>query len=69
MPEIRTYEVRQVRVVQVKANHEIDAARIAQAAFENGQNSSGGVIDGPDGIWGNTTKAIKNVRLEVERTG
>lgn len=67
MPEIIYYEVLQTREVRVRANSSIDALRIAQAAFENGQNSGDGVIDGPEGVWGNTSNRVKERDLSVTR--
>lgn len=60
MPEIKYYVVTQEREVQVVANNPIDAARIAQAAFDNGQNQDNGVIKPPEGIFGNTRSKINN---------
>lgn len=60
MPEIKYYVVTQEREVQVVANNPIDAARIAQAAFDNGQNQDNGVKDPPDGVFGNTRSKITN---------
>lgn len=67
MPEIRRYKVAQVREVEVEANSVTDAARIAAAAFEHGQNSDSGVANGkaPEGVWGNTIRRIREVSLEV----
>jgi hypothetical protein len=65
MPEIKHYEVEQIRRVKVQANNVVDAARIAAAAFDNGQNSGNGVINGPEGIWGNTSSKIEVTNLNV----
>lgn len=63
MPGMRYFEVTQTRKVKVVANTATDAVRIADAAFTNGQNTDAGVIDGPDGVWGNTTSRIRNSDL------
>lgn len=57
MPEIRNFEVTQVRSVRVQANNLADAVRIASAAFENGK--------APDGVWGNTTGRIRDKEIYV----
>ncbi len=69
MPEVRYYEVTQVRMVRVTANSEVDAMRIGAAAFQHGQDSSFGVAKdkGPEGVWGNTTSEIDVEELRVER--
>jgi hypothetical protein len=55
--------------VKVDATSVIDAARIANAAFLNGQNSDNGVVPGAllsDGeVWGNTTSRIRQTDLNV----
>lgn len=66
MPEMRYFTVTEVREVEVVANSVVDAGRIAAAAFENGQNSDGGVIDGPKGVWGNTRGRIRVRDQEVK---
>ena len=66
MPEIVSYIVTETREVKVRANSAADAARIADAAFKNGQNKSDPsvLIDhGPEGIWGNTTSFIRQTEL------
>ena len=65
MPEIMHFIVKEEREVRVAANSAVDAARIAEAAFSNGQNSNGGVIDGPEGIWGNTRSRVKTTSIMV----
>lgn len=67
MPEINDYTVVQVRQVRVTANSAVDAVRIAQAAFENGQNVERGVIRGPDGVWGNTRSRIETVSISAHK--
>lgn len=67
MPQIRYYVVKQEREVKVTASSPEDAARIATAAFTNGQNSDNGVIGAPDGVWGNTCSSIQTTRLVVRR--
>lgn len=69
MPEIRRYRVTQTRVVEVAANTEVDAVRIADAAFTHGQNTDLGVANGkgPEGVWGNTTNWVKTILVEAER--
>jgi len=67
MPEIRNYVVTQTREVGVTANSLVDAIRIADAAFANGQNSDNGVIDGPQDVWGNTRTEIKETNIDAER--
>lgn len=59
MPEMHYYLVQQEREVKVTANSAADAIRIADAAFTNGQNSDNGVVDGPQGVWGNTRNKVK----------
>lgn len=59
MPAIRYFEVTQQRKVKVAANSPYDAVRIAEAAFENGQNSGDGVIDGPMGVYGNARSKVR----------
>lgn len=65
MPEIRRYTVTQTRQVRVDANSEVDAIRIADAAFTNGQNVDNSVKDGPVGIWGNTVSRVRVVAVEA----
>lgn len=67
MPEMRHYVVTQTRSVEVTANSAADAALIASAAFKNGQNSRYSVIDGPTGVWGNTTSRIQELALKTEK--
>lgn len=60
MPEVRYYTVTQEREVKVMANSAIDAARIADAAF-NGQTEPVhherlGIL--PD-IWGHPTTPVR----------
>lgn len=68
MPEMRKYKVIQVREVLVAANSATSAALIAEAAFEHGQDSSGGVRKdkAPAGIWGNTYTPIREVALDTK---
>lgn len=68
MPEIISYDVSQTREVKVRANSLEDAIRIANAAFNNGQNSEGGVKNGPEGIWGNTTTRVKETDITAHRS-
>lgn len=63
MPEMRNYTVIQTREVRVTANHAEDAVRIGAAAFKNGQNLDSGVIDGPEGVWGNTTSRVRQIEI------
>lgn len=69
MPEIRSYRVKHVRVVRVRANTLEDAVRLANAAFEHGQNSDHGIAKdkGPENIWGNTTGPITETKITAER--
>lgn len=70
MPEIIHYIITQTRTVDVSANKVSDAVRIAEAAFENGQNIDNGVkvLDhNLFGVYGNTTSRIRETALEVER--
>lgn len=64
---MRHYVVTQIREVEVTANTHRNAIDIAHAAFKNGQNSDNGVIDGPEGIWGNTISKIKTVEVDCRR--
>lgn len=67
MPEIRSYTVVETREVKVTANSAEDAARIAAAAFNNGQHRSDpGVLEGPAGVWGNTTSRVRTIGLDVK---
>lgn len=68
MPAIRRYVVKQTREVEVTANSAVDACRIAEAAFEHGQNADGGVArdKGPAGVWGNTDTHIRTVEVWAE---
>ncbi len=66
MPAIRAFQVAQTRVVKVTANNVVDAVRIGNAAFENGQNSDNGVIDGPPVIWGNATTRVRVTDIAAE---
>ena len=63
MPEIRRYIVTQTREVHVTANSAADAVRLADAAFEHGQNSDSGIArdKAPEGVWGNTESRIRTV--------
>jgi hypothetical protein len=68
MPVIRNYLVNQTREVEVRANSLVDAIRIADAAFANGQNSDNGIKNIPEelhGIWGNTTSGIREVDISA----
>ena len=69
MPAMLYFKVQQTREVEVCANRMEDAIRIAEAAFQNGQNFDRGVIDGPVDVWGNTTSRIKetNITASLER--
>ena len=68
MPEARHFKVTQTREVLVTANTAVDAARIAEAAFTHGQDTTGGVAYGkaPQGVWGNTNRKIREIRVEVQ---
>lgn len=66
MPEIKRFLVTQTRTVEVTANEMGDACDIGRAAFANGLNRDNGVIDGPVGVWGNTSSKIRIKKLEVE---
>lgn len=67
MPKIRHYRVTQTREVKVTANSSIDAARIADVAFNDGQNSDNGVKASAkiEGIWGNTTSAVRTTDIST----
>lgn len=69
MPEMRDYIVKQTRSVEVRANTLVDAIRIADAAFLHGQNRDARLRDkeGLEGIWGDTTAPIKELKLEGDR--
>lgn len=70
MPEMRRYIVTQTRQVEVAANKLEDAIRIAEYGFKYGQNSDWGVanVDGAlVGLWGNTTKPIREQSIFAER--
>lgn len=62
MPKIRNYEVSQTRKVKVTANSPVDAIRIADVAFNEGQDANGKVVV-PEDVWGNTTSAISTVDM------
>lgn len=68
MPEMRKFIVTEVRQVEVAANTAVDAGRIADKAFKEGQNSGGGLKtkEGLDGIWGDTRTRIRQTDLHVE---
>lgn len=63
MPETRYFEVSQTRKVKVTANTVANAILIADAAFENGQNTDDGVRNGPNGVWGNTTSRVRTTDM------
>jgi hypothetical protein len=63
MPATYTYTVTREQQVTVTANSPTDAARIAEAAFANGQTPEGGVFDGPPGVYGNTTSRVRTVAV------
>lgn len=67
MPEIIYYNVSQTREVRVRANSTIDALRLAEAAFENGQDSDDKVIDAPEGVWGNLVSKVRECDLSATR--
>lgn len=67
MPEMIQFTVTQTRQVKVIANSAADACRIGAAAFANGQTAFNSVIDGPEGVWGNTDSKIKEIHLDVIR--
>lgn len=58
MPEIRHYKVTQTREVNIVAHNEIDAALIAQSAFDDAAR-------GPADIWGRVDGEIRNIELNV----
>lgn len=72
MPATKNYIVTQTRKVHVSALTSIEAALIATAAFENGQNIDQGIKDpgstrnNLDGVWGNTTSWIETVETNVK---
>lgn len=59
MPEIRYYTVRQEREVKVQANSPVEAAQIAQRAFD------GETYALPEDVWGNPTSAVRDRDLVV----
>lgn len=65
MPAVKYYVVTQAREVKVTANSPEEAIRIGAAAFNNGQNRDNGVIDGPEGVWGNSTSAVIATGMSV----
>ena len=69
MPEIRHFKVTQTREVEVTANTQEDAIRIASTAFKNGQRNGKDVIDGPEGVWGNTSHPVKEIELSCRVKG
>lgn len=70
MPEMQHFVITQTREVEVTANSHRDAIDIAHAAFENGQNRTDPtVINGPEGIWGNTTSRVRTVEVNCRRKG
>ncbi len=66
MPAIHNYRITCTQEVSVRANNLIDAARIAHAAFKNGQNSDGSVPGLPPGIIGNPTRPAHVLNFSVE---
>ncbi len=63
MPATKHYIVSQEREVKITANNEIDALRIADAAFSNDKmNPKHGV----DGVWGNITTDIRVCAVMVQ---
>jgi hypothetical protein len=72
MPEMISYTVTQTREVKVTANSMVDAIRIAEVAFDKGQNADCGINtkDIPDdmkGVWGNTRSFVKEIDIHAER--
>jgi isocitrate/isopropylmalate dehydrogenase len=73
MPEMFRFVVTEKRSVEVTASSQEDAARIAAAAFEHGQDVNGKVTANDKtndllvGVWGNTTKHIRKESILVER--
>jgi hypothetical protein len=67
MPEAKYYDVVQTRIVKVRANDAISAAKIAEAAFENGQNTDNGVKNPPEGVWGNTTSRVEVIDVHIRK--
>jgi hypothetical protein len=68
MPEIKNFVVVQTSTVRVRANSARDAALIAAAAFDHGQNSDQGIAKPeavPEGVWGNTTHAIRVTGIQA----
>jgi hypothetical protein len=67
MPEIRHFEVTEVRTVRVRANNYADALKIAGAAFTNGQNSNNEVKPPlPDVAFGDATSQVRVVDIHIE---
>jgi len=66
MSGIKYYKVQQVREVRVCATSVIDAARIGEAAFTDGQISDREIKVRPDDeIWGNTSSLIKTTNISA----
>lgn len=68
MPAIKHFIVTQTRTVKVTANSALDALRIADAAFEWGQDANGGVAKdkAPEEVWGNTDSHIEITNVDVK---
>lgn len=66
MPEMRRFVVTETREVKVSANSCIEAAQIAQKAFDGGQKGSRlASKDGLDGIWGDTNSSVRQIEVDV----
>lgn len=71
MPEMRHYKVVQIREVDVSANSAVEASRIAEVAFDFGQNMGNGVIPSNllNEVWGNTTSKVREISLRADEKG
>lgn len=65
MPKLSSFKVTETRMVRVDAITAVDAARIAAAAFLNGQGIDNNVRYSPPGVLGNTVSKIRATDLEV----
>lgn len=63
MPEVKYYEVEQLRVVTVRANNEVDAANMATEAFENDLEE----IKYPDGRQARIFGKIEVIDLHIRK--
>lgn len=69
MPESRAFVVTETRQVKVAANSCVEAAQIAQLAFDGKTefdvNTARGVEQALPGVWGYKNSSIRQVEVEV----